>query len=187
MTVSCQKKAVAPAFEEQCVEFDHQTENLSLKRNNIGCRGDRPNEPLLSAHFLQQSLHQEICFEDVVYNSTNALSCAPGPFLIEGGSVVDVEENIWELSSTPDYLVWHLDNKNSKESFYITNRQGFPIRAQTIKLQNEQDATMVLLPKNELVPGTKYYIYLIVEESKQTWIQPVAIAVHNSKRELPQL
>lgn len=182
--MSCQKKIVTTHYDnEQCMEISSSSTSFSLKRASVGCNENKAHQPLLSAHFLQQSLNQEICFEDVVYNSTSALNCAPGPFLIEGGSVIDVEENMWELIGTPDYLVWHLEQKNLEESFYITNRQGFPIRAQSIKLQNDHDATIVLLPKNELVPGTKYYIYLVLNtatETKKTWIQPITIIAEKS-------
>jgi hypothetical protein len=181
--MACQKKVInTNRDDEQCMEIGPPSTSFSLKRSSVGCSENKAHQPLLSAHYLQQSLNQEICFEDVVYNSTSALNCAPGPFFIEGGSVIDVQENMWELSATPDYLVWHLEQKNLEESFYITNRQGFPIRSQSIKLQNDHDATLVLLPKNELVPGVKYYIYLIVntaQETQKTWIQPITISAEN--------
>lgn len=156
----------------------------SYKRLFPSCTGNKPtNAPNLYAHFLEQSLNDELCFEDVLSNKSGGFHCSPGPFLIEGGGVVDLVENEWKLSSTPDYFVWHLDNNAATdEHFYITNQQGFPIKSQAIRLQNDEDATMVLLP-SALAPGVKYYIYLTVNspDSRKIWIQPITTTVSTSK------
>lgn len=144
----------------------------------------KSNSPNLSAHFIEQSLSDDMCFEDVIniLKKGGELHCAPGPFLIEDGSIVDVEKNEWELAKTPDFFAWNLENKGFvDENFYITNQHGLPIKSQAIRLQNDNDATVVLLPKTDLLPGVKYYIYLVVntKDSKRTWIQPITTTVQN--------
>lgn len=180
-------KAKEPAsvnadVENQSSMEDYRTlvgDGLS-KRDWSGC-GQKTNgkTPVLYAHFLEQTLNDKICFEDVLTNISGALNCAPGPFLFEQENAVDVNEKQWELKAMPDYFVWHLDNRELiDESFFITNQSGFPIRSQTLKLQNDKDSTVVLLPKTALTPGVNYYIYLVLttKDARQTWIQPIAAA-----------
>ncbi|HXW53605.1 MAG TPA: hypothetical protein VEL47_05830 [Myxococcota bacterium] len=168
----------------ECRLVDDQS--LAIFKPQIpGCSPTKSNNaPNLYAHFFEQTLHQEICFADVIYDKSGALTCAPGPFLIENGSVIDLAENAWKLSSTPDYFVWHLENRHSlDESFYITNQQGFPLKSQSLRLQNEKDSTIVLLPKAPLLPGAKYYIYLVKKAAQKNykWVQPIVTAAQSIK------
>jgi|GEM_PF-6904800 len=169
---------------DECTLVDDQS--LAVFKPQIpGCVGSRlSHAPNLYAHFFEQSLHKDICFEDVLYDKSGYLMCAPGPYLIDEGNVVDAAENEWQLSSTPDYFVWHLENRTSfDESFYITNQQGFPLKSQSLRLQNDKDATVVLLPKAALIPGAKYYVYLVVRTATKSekWVQPITASNPRSR------
>ncbi len=179
--------ATTDSNQGECTLMDDQS--LAIFKPQIpGCEGTRSNHaPNLYAHSLEQTLHMDICFEDVIYDKSGKLFCAPGPFPIEDGSIIDLAENAWKLSSTPDYFVWHLENRTSlDESFYITNQQGVPIKAQSFRLQNDKDATIVLMPKAPLVQGAKYYIYLIQKTAQKSykWVQPIAATAQSAKARL---
>lgn len=177
---SCTSRSPAPTVEheEQCVMAEsHPLIDEGLRKIASGCRGLHNGDvPVLYAHFLETSLEDGVCFADVVNNVTGALSCAPGPFLIDHRNVVDTPEQFWHLANMPDYFVWHLDGQNFiEENFYITNQSGFPIKSHVIKLESDQQSTLVLFPKIALQPNVTYFLYMTLTKntSQDIWIQPI--------------
>lgn len=151
--------------------FDHLPKN---------CLQDNSDKPFLFAHFID-STHKasNLSMKELLLaaNRQEAL-CPPGPYLVDGTQAVDLPENKWQLSAMPDYFVWYTQNNPSHYEFYLANQGGFPLKAQSLKLHQEQDSLAVLLPKSQLENGRMYYLYLIEKsgESKQTWIQPLTLA-----------
>lgn len=174
---SCRKIEPPTLVEHAMCQLPEQPHN-ELKSMALTCQGQHAaGTPLLYAHFLEQSLKDDICFEDVVNNDNGELSCAPGPYLIEHRNVVHIKDKLWKMRAMPDYFVWHLDNQDaSRGNIYITNQSGYPIKAQIIKLEGDGESTLVLFPKTTLSPGQYYYIYLTVsnKDQEQQWIQPLA-------------
>ncbi len=128
--------------------------------------------PVLYAHYLAQSIQEEICAEDVAEYSQGAINCAPGPVLLAHGNSIDTQDRDWRLSALPDYFAWHLNGKaGGEELMYIANANGFPIKSQSVKLENGHESTLVLFPKTTLTPGARYYLYLVRESRR--WIQPI--------------
>lgn len=145
-----------------------------------GCK-DKPQKafPAIFAHYLAQSFPEETKLEDILANDIGKLECAPGPYVFERDNEMDKLEKPWSLASVPNYFVLHLDNRKfSDESFYIASQNGLPIHCQYYKLQQNDNATLVLLPRAKMEPNQVYFLYLILHEgdSRQTWIQPLQVA-----------
>lgn len=160
---------------EQCQEVEHNDFlSASLKKLAPGCSSNAKTS--IYAHYIQQTMNDTVCFEDVISNQAGKVSCSPGPYLTEG-QALDQKNGKWTFKSTPDYFTWHLGRDFADQNIYITNQNGFPIKSQVIRLQNKDEATLVLLPKAVLDEGSSYYIYLTFNQnnSRQTWIQPIAI------------
>jgi hypothetical protein len=167
--------------DQQCLMKEKISLIETIKNSPADCQEKSvPTSPKLYAHFLGQSLDQEeICFDDIIHNKTGTLKCAPGPFEVQKKSTFNDQESCWEFTSLPNYFIWHLDKDNAlEETFLITDQSGFPIKAQIVKLQKDNDATLVLFPKTTLKSNSKHYIYLVTKnhESIKTWIQPIIIA-----------
>jgi hypothetical protein len=157
---------------DKMLELDEELGKASMR-----CHAQNGRDtPVLYAHYLTKSARDEICTAEDVEDDRGAINCAPGPLLLSHGNSIDGTDREWKLTSLPDYFAWHLDDKSSvDEMIYIANANGFPIKSQSIKLENEHDSTLVLFPKTALTPGAKYYLYLVRKtpnnEEKQQWIQ----------------
>ena len=168
-------------------EICHLNGSLELDEelNKAALRCHRPNSgnaPVLYAHYLAPSTKVEICTDDLVEDSGGAINCAPGPVLLAHGNAVGNNDRDWILNGLPDYFAWHLDGKTSvDEMIYIANANGFPIRSQSIKLENAHESALVLFPKTVLAPGTKYYLYLVRTTASKTerWIQRIVTIAKN--------
>lgn len=164
--------------------FMHEGTSSELPENNDlnkylpdACRDNHNKDfPAIYAHYLAQSFPHDTQLQDILANDIGMLECAPGPFLFERGNEIDSLEKRWKLKGTPNYFVLHLEsNKITDESFYIANQNGFPLRCQYYKLQQDGSSTLVLLPKVDMEPGQVYFLYLILNENnaRRTWIQPL--------------
>ncbi|OPZ23687.1 MAG: hypothetical protein BWZ03_00420 [bacterium ADurb.BinA186] len=73
--------------------------------------------------------------------------------------------------------MWYSLEDITHYDFYMTDQSGFPVKSQTIKINQEKDSLLVLLPKTKLEIGKTYYLYLVQkqETDQKTWIQPLAI------------
>lgn len=186
----CTKDVATPLESEQCKTIEQNTvANAKLLHIFTECRGQKGADvPVLYAHFLQQSLKDDICIEDIMANTGGRHFCAPGPFKIDNGSSIDFDEKQWTLDQMPDYFVWHLNpGDTTEENLLITNQNGFPIKSQTFKLQNDGETILVLLPnKKSITPSGRYFIYLTknTKESSSMWIQPLSsVAANSSKKQ----
>lgn len=174
----------APTTSEEICHVDGDFElDEELEKAELRCHGpSNAHLPVLYAHYLGHQSSEELCTEDSILEPGGAISCAPGPVLLQHGNSVDAREREWVLPSLPDYFAWHLNGRTSiDEMIYIANANGFPIKSQSIKLENEHDATLVLFPKTALSPGAKYYLYLVrtTKDATQRWIQPITMMVSN--------
>lgn len=180
MIFSTKEKRLPVVADEQSLEIHR--ENLLQKSLRRSSADSTLKNTAIYAHFIPQTLSDEVCFEDVFNNQDGEMSTSPGPYRSAGGTL-DPSNAPWKLLTTPDYFVWHLSPDSLDQDIYITNQNGFPIKSQVIRLQNDDEATMVLLPKAVLDNGSTYYIYLTFNENqdKQTWIQPLIIAREMAK------
>lgn len=169
--------------EEMChIDADTRMDD-EFGRAAYSCNGNsNPNNlPVLYAHYLEKkTAREEMCVDEALEVLTGAINCAPGPVALEHGNSVDSGERDWILTALPDYFAWHLAGRTSvDESIYIANASGLPVKAQTIKLEHDNDSTLVLFPKTMLSPGTRYYIYLVrttADSKTQRWIQPIMMS-----------
>ncbi|HXW60331.1 MAG TPA: hypothetical protein VEK06_02220 [Myxococcota bacterium] len=153
--------------------------DIALYLPNV-CKGNNKKAfPAIIAHYLAQSFPEGTLLEDALANDIGKLECAPGPYFFDRESPIDALDKRWNLKSSPNYFVVHMDGqKFSDESFYIATKNGFPIHCQYYKLQQNDNATLVLLPKARMEPQKVYFLYLILSQgdSRRTWIQPLTIA-----------
>jgi hypothetical protein len=164
-------------------EFQEQGQSLASERLldylPKNCRSDKNDIPLLFGHYFNSApADAELSIKDILANKNAELVCPPGPFLVDGNHAVDIDEKKWALSNLPDYFLWYTPANPEHYEFYLTTQNGFPLKAQSLKLNQEQDSLLVLLPKNKLESGKTYYLYLVQKsgQSKQTWIQPLQLA-----------
>lgn len=178
----CKSKSSTPNPQspEECKTIEQNSAaNAKLLQIFSSCKNKEIDTPILFAHFLQQTLKEDVCIDDVMSNTGGRHICSPGPFRIEEGSSADVSDKQWSLEALPDYFVWRLDFKDTvDENFLITNQSAFPVKSQSFKLQNGDETILVLLPnKNALTPGSRYFIYLTVnsKDAPRRWVQPFTI------------
>ena len=185
LLASCESCKRAQSFKESAPKAG-LIEGMSLEKlaiNDINkylpdaCRENHNKAfPAIYAHYLAQTFVQGTLLEDILVNDIGKLECAPGPFLFERDNEIDAPSKRWHLKGMPNYFVLHLDSsKFSDESFYIASQNGFPLHCQYYKLQQNESATLVLLPKTRMLPNEVYFLYLILNEgdSRRTWIQPL--------------
>lgn len=181
-STGCTKNLVSTPIAEDGQSLLETTSNgeEELDKADFRCHGQDPSEtPVLYAHFLEKSFQEEFCREDLLDSDLGAIECAPGPIFLKHQNAVDADAKEWVLPAVPDYFAWHLGRKASiDETIYIANANGFPIKSQTIKLENERDSTLVLFLKTSLAPRSRYYIYLVLNtpDSQKRWLQPLSIA-----------
>lgn len=169
------KTLLEPVAFEQSLEINQESmASASLKNFASGCLDEK--KITIKAHFLEQTMNEALCFEDVIRDQSSSMSCSPGPYLNKGRAS-DKNGDVWELRSTPDYFSWHQSTNFPYQNFVITNEKGFPIKSQVIRLQNEAETALVLFPKAVLNEGSTYYMYIRLEQdgARQTWIQPLVI------------
>lgn len=152
-----------------------QVMHVSLRGLASGCLGETPTT--IYAHYIEQTMNDAVCMEDIIGNQSGQMSCSPGPFLTEGIGAQSTNEK-WSMTKTPDYFVWHISSDSTDQNIYLTNQNGYPIKSQVIHLKNNDEATLVLLPKSVLDEGSTYYMYLTLTQNnqRQTWVQPLAIS-----------
>ncbi len=162
------------------------SEGISLAGERIldhlpkNCLRENSDRPLLFARFIDAlDKEKDLPIKALLAKSNQSEAlCPPGPYLVDGTQAVDLEENKWQFSSMPDYFVWYAPTNPAQYEFYLANQGGFPLKAQSLKLHQDQDSLVMLLPKSQLENGKIYYLYLIEKSgaSKQTWIQPLSLA-----------
>jgi hypothetical protein len=141
------------------------------------CGQNNSNTPIIQAFIPEQSLPRELFLADILSADNGSHECAPGPFLFHNDNEIDIKSKRWELASTPYYFVLQLEKNRSDDNFYIASQNGFPINCLSFRLEQQDNTTLVLVPKNELEVGKYYYLYLIqkIGESRQVWIQPLSM------------
>lgn len=146
------------------------------------CGKEITQSPFLFGQFIDPARRNaELSIKDIFSPHSVPPLCPPGPFLIDGSSAVDIQEKKWTFSSTPDYFLWYSLDDITDYDFYLTDQGGFPVKSQSIKLNQEKDSLLVLLPKAKLEVGKTYYLYLVqrFETNKKTWIQPLGLVASN--------
>ncbi len=93
--------------EQSSMVIDIKDPVLSIFETNCDANKDKIT-PVLYAHYLGETLQDEICFTDVINNKNGMLNCAPGPFVIEQKNTIDALDKCWTFRTMPDYFVWHL-------------------------------------------------------------------------------
>lgn len=134
--------------------------------------------PILYAHFLDARKHEPMSTEESVDRVNDTIDCAPTPVLLSEGHK-DVSGNSWQLQRSPDYFAWHLAARSSiDETIVIADTQGFPVKSQSVKLENELERTLVLMLNTQLASNTRYYLYLTMKTptGPKRWIQPLTIS-----------
>lgn len=159
----------------QCLLIENEQKPLNRALVSEG----KPPKPMLFAHFLQQSLMGDIGIADVINAQDDGESlCGPGPFLTEPGVIIGQDKD-WELSHMPDFFIWHLEAQSSGESrFYITDHTGLPIKATSLRLEDNNKTALILIPKISLPnTGHKFFIYQVIKEissdKPMIFVQPI--------------
>jgi len=141
--------------------------------------GSKDDNPAIQAFYTEQSVAKEFFLADIFSSDSNHFECAPGPYLANNDSEIDDPKKRWSLQGMPKYFFLQFNNTNNftHENFYIANANGFPISCQSFKLKQQDNTTLVLLPKSKLEAGKSYYLYLIQQtgETRHTWIQPLML------------